>query len=48
MDLKVNIKVFLLKLNYFSIKLILTDLVVILGGVGPHSIYYIINRDKSL
>ena len=48
MVLRVNIKVFSLKFNYFSIKLIFIGLVVILNKIGLHSIGYIINKSKSL
>ncbi len=48
MVLRVNIKVFLLKFNYFSIKLILIGLVIMLNKIGLYNICHIINKGKSL
>ena len=48
MVLRVNIKVFLLKFTYFSIKSILIDIVVMLNKIGLYNIGYIINNGKSL
>ena len=48
MVLRINIKSFLLKLNYFSTKVIPIGLVVILNKIGLYNIGYIFNRGKSL
>ena len=48
MVLRVNIKIFSFKFNYFSIKLILICLAMILNKTGLYNIRYIINKGKSL
>ena len=48
MVLRVNIKVILLKFNYFSIKLIHMGLVIMLNKMELYNICYIINKGKSL
>ena len=48
MVLRVNIEIFLLKVNYFSIELILIYLVIVLNKIGLQNIYYIVNKGKSL
>ena len=48
MVLRVNIKAFLFKFNYFNIKLILIGLLVILNKIGLYNIGYITNKGKCL
>jgi len=48
MVLRVNIKIFLLKFNHFSIKLIHIGLVIMLNKLELYNICYIINKGKSL